>query len=121
MFKEDLKSRNVEAVPQDVKHSSAVDISGPHNSQRNTEMSNRDGAEMNLYQSDGKAKARRKEGYAHDLKRDGDAGGSVVAWACMAASETTSNIQSHWEERDTSIQLPAKPRTSSGQTWKVNH
>ena len=44
----------------------------------------------NLYQSDGKAKICRKEGYAHDPKHMSSSvkhsGGSVMAWAGMAAS-----------------------------------
>ena len=51
---------------------------------------------INLYQSDGKAKVWRKKGSAHDPKHTSSSvkhgGGSVMAWACMAASGVGSLI-----------------------------
>ena len=49
-----------------------------------------------LYQSVGKVKVWRKKGSAHDPKRTSSSvkhsGGSVMAWACMAASGVGSLI-----------------------------
>ncbi len=45
-----------------------------------------------MYQTDGKRKVRRKKGTAHDPKHTTSSvkhgGGSVIAWACMAANGT---------------------------------
>ena len=55
-----------------------------------------DSTKINLSQSDGKAKVWRKKGSAHDPKHTSSSvkhgGGSVMAWACMAASKVGSLI-----------------------------
>lgn len=55
-----------------------------------------DETKINLYQSDGKAKVWRKKGSAYDPKHTSSSvkhgGGSVMAWACMAASGTGSLV-----------------------------
>ena len=58
-----------------------------------------DETNINLYQSDGKAKVWRKKGSAHNPKLASSSvkhgGGSVMAWACMAASGVGSLIFIH--------------------------
>ncbi|TKS81341.1 Transposable element [Collichthys lucidus] len=53
-----------------------------------------DETKINLYQSDGKRRVWRKKGTAHDPKHTTSSvkhgGGSVMAWACMAANGTGS-------------------------------
>ena len=55
-----------------------------------------DETKINLYQSDGNVKVWRKEGTVYDPKHTTSSvkhgGGSVMAWACMDASETGSLI-----------------------------
>ena len=55
-----------------------------------------DETKINLYQSDAKVKVWRKEGTAYDEKYTASSmkhgGGSVMTWACTAASETGSLI-----------------------------
>src|SRR4029434_10164871 len=55
-----------------------------------------DETKINLYQNDGKRRVWRKEGTAHDLKHTTSSvkhgGGSVTAWACMAANGTGSLV-----------------------------
>ena len=49
---------------------------------------------MNLYQNDGKRRIWRRKGTAHDPKHTTSSvkhgGGSVMAWACLAANGTGS-------------------------------
>ncbi len=56
----------------------------------------RDETKINLYQSDGKRRVWRRKGTAHDPKHTTSSvkhgGGSVMAWACMAASGTGSLV-----------------------------
>ena len=99
------KRNNIEAIPQDANHSSVVRIrKWDDNLQRRifTEISHKisvlwtDETKINLYQSDGKAELWRKKGSAHDPKHTSSSvkhgGGSVMAWACMAASGVGSLI-----------------------------
>ncbi len=55
-----------------------------------------DETKINLYQSDGKRRVWRRKGTAHDPKHTTSSvkngGGSVMAWACMAASGTGSLV-----------------------------
>lgn len=55
-----------------------------------------DETKINFYQSDGKAKIWRREGTAHNPKNTTSSvkhgGGSIMAWACMAASGTGSLV-----------------------------
>ncbi len=55
-----------------------------------------DETKINLYQSDGKRRVWRRKGTAHDPKHTTSSvkhgGGSVTAWACMAASGTGSLV-----------------------------
>lgn len=55
-----------------------------------------DETKINLYQNDGKRKVWRRRGTAHDPKHTTSSvkhgGGSVMAWACMAASGTGSLV-----------------------------
>uniref|UniRef100_A0A8C5QBF4 Transposase n=1 Tax=Leptobrachium leishanense TaxID=445787 RepID=A0A8C5QBF4_9ANUR len=55
-----------------------------------------DETKINLYQSDGKRRVWRKKGTAHDPKHTTSSvkhgGGSVIAWACMAANGTGSLV-----------------------------
>ncbi len=55
-----------------------------------------DETKINLYQSDGKRRVWRRKGAAHDPKHTTSSvkhgGGSVMAWACMAASGTGSLV-----------------------------
>uniref|UniRef100_A0A8C5Q2J1 Transposase Tc1-like domain-containing protein n=1 Tax=Leptobrachium leishanense TaxID=445787 RepID=A0A8C5Q2J1_9ANUR len=55
-----------------------------------------DETKINLYQSDGKRKVWRRKGTAHDPKHTTSSvkhgGGSVMAWACMAANGTGSHV-----------------------------
>ena len=55
-----------------------------------------DETKINLYQSDGKRKVLRRKGTAHDPKHTTSSvkhgGGSVMAWACMAANRTGSLV-----------------------------
>ena len=55
-----------------------------------------DETKINLYQNDGKRRVWRREGTAHDPKHTTSSvkhgGGSVMAWACMAANGTGSLV-----------------------------
>ena len=55
-----------------------------------------DEAKINLYQNDGKRRVWRRKGTAHDPKHTPSSvkhgGGSVMAWACMAANGTGSLV-----------------------------
>lgn len=68
--KEDLKSRNIEAIPQNANHSSALRIGQQNwNLQQNIVLSHKSfGTQINLYQSEGKANVFRKTGCADDPK-----------------------------------------------------
>ena len=58
-----------------------------------------DETKINLYQNDGKRRVWRRKGRAHDPKQttssDKHGGGSVMAWACVAASGTGSLVLIH--------------------------
>ena len=59
-----------------------------------------DETKINLYQNDGKRRVWRRKGTAHDPKHTTSSvkqgGGSVMAWACMAANGTGSLVFIDW-------------------------
>ncbi len=103
--REDFTRVNTEGSPQDVNHWWASKQEGQirvcqTTSKKPSQFWNNilwtDETKINLYQSDGKRRVWRRKGTAHDPKHTISSvkhgGGSVMAWACMAASGTGSLV-----------------------------
>ncbi len=105
--REDFTRVNTEGSPQDVNHWWAsktgirdrLEFAKRHLKKPSQFWNNilwTDETKINLYQSDGKRRVWRRKGTAHDPKHTTSSvkhgGGSVMAWACMAASGTGSLV-----------------------------
>ncbi len=105
-IKRRLHRVNTEGSPQDVNHwwasqnrKARLEFAKRHLKKPSQFWNNilwTDETKINLYQSDGKRRVWRRKGTAHDPKHTTSSvkhgGGSVMAWACMAASGTGSLV-----------------------------